>query len=175
MAADGYYRVIDVRQNVESVFLFYLDNESREVRPFAVSLGMFKEGYKAKQITEADYNLPPFLSIAEEYIPTEHIIRRDKNYRLITPLINDREFLFDYATKKRTTKLAKYALSADINKRSLCRLLTNYWRYGQNISACLPAFSNSGGIGKAKKSTDKPLGAPKQPRTIVTDHVKLIH
>ncbi|MGR3969677.1 transposase, partial [Shewanella sp. 1180_01] len=57
----------------------------------------------------------------------------------------------------------------DIDRKALSRLLSQYWRYGQEKMALLPAFSKSGGSGKDRIPTDKPLGAPKQPRTVAVE------
>ena len=139
------------------------------VRPFAISLGAFMEDIKNRKAKKSEFNIPNFLLIAEENIPEKHAARRDKNYALIEGVIFDRAFVFDYATKKRVPHLAEYARKVGIDRKALARLLTQYWRYGQDKIALLPAFSQSGGLGKDKKSTDKPLGAPKQSRTVALE------
>jgi hypothetical protein len=166
---DGLYRVLDIIDEVESVVLFPLNDLSITVRPLAICIEAFIEDIKSQNATKSELQLPYFLLLAEENIPEEHIARRDKNYTHIEGIIFDRVFVFDYATKKRVPQLAEYARKVGTDRKTLARLLTQYWRYGQDKTALLPAFPKSGGFGKDKKPTDKPLGAPKQPRTVAVD------
>ncbi len=166
---EGMYRLLEIIQEVESVILYSLTDTSTTVRPIAVSLESFIELVSSRKAKKANYELPAYLLVDEESIPDEHIGRRDKNYGYIKGLVFDRSFVFDYATKKRVPQLAEYAKDVGVDRKSLSRLLTLYWRYGQDKTALLPAFSKSGGSGRDRTPTTKPLGAPKQPRTIVVD------
>ncbi|CAH0531136.1 Transposon Tn7 transposition protein TnsB [Allocatenococcus thiocycli] len=166
---EGNYRLLDIMQDVEAVILFSLSDNSTTVRPIAVSLEGFIELVSSSKAQKAEYELPAYLLVDEENIPNSHIRRRDKNYDLIKGIVFDSCFIFDYATKKRASQLAKYAKGVGVDRKSLARLLTQYWRNGQDRMAMLPAFSNSGGSGLDRTPTTKPLGAPKQPRTIAVD------
>jgi putative transposase len=166
---DGLYRLLDILQDVDSVILFSLDNTSVTVRPIAVSLESFIELISNRKAKKAHYELPTYLLVDEEHISDEHIARRDKNYGFIKGIVFDRPFLFDFATKKRFPLLAEYAKEVGVDRKSLARLLTLYWRNGQDKMALLPAFSKSGGFGLDRIPTTKPLGAPKQPRTAAVD------
>ena len=166
---DGLYRLLDIMQDVESVILYSLDVTA--VRPIAVSLEGFIELVSSRKAKKAQYQLPAYLLVDEESIPSEHIARRDKNYNLIKGVISDSTFIFDYATKKRSPQLAEYAKQVNVDRKSLARLLSQYWKNGQDRMALLPAFSNSGGFGLERIPTTKPLGAPKQPRTLAVDRV----
>jgi hypothetical protein len=168
---DGLYRTLEIMHDVESVILFPLNQTTKTVRPVAISIQALTEHVKSRKAQGAQFTVPNFLLVAEDNIPEEHIARRDKNYSLVKEIVEDRFFLFDYATKKRIPQLAEYARKVGIDRKSLARLLTQFWRYGQSKMALLPAFSQSGGIGKEKKATDKPLGAPKRPRTIMIQRV----
>jgi hypothetical protein len=161
---DGLYRLLDIMQDIESVILFSLNITT--VRPVAVSLECFIELVSSRKAKKAHYELPEYLLVDEENIPDEHIGRRDKNYNLIKDVISDSTFIFDYATKMRSPQLAEYAKEVNVDRKSLARLLSQYWRNGQDKMALLPAFSKSGGSGRERTPTTKPLGAPKQPRTI---------
>ena len=163
---DGLYRLLDIMQDVESVILFSLADTSTTVRPIAVSLESFIELVSSRKAQKAHYELPTYLLVDEGNISDEHISRRDKNYGYIKGIVFDRFFVFDYATKKRVPQLAEYAKDVGVDRKSLSRLLTLYWRNGQDKMALLPAFSKSGGSGRDREPTTKPLGAPKQPRTI---------
>ncbi|WP_417763493.1 transposase [Shewanella sp.] len=166
---DGLYRLLDIFQDVESVILFSLDDSSATVRPIAVSLESFIELISGRNAKQAFYELPSYLLVDEENISDDHVGRRDKNYDFIKGIVFDRTFIFDYSTKKRSPKLARYSEEIGVDRKSLARLLTLYWRNGQDKMALLPAFSNSGGLGAERTPTTKPLGAPKQPRTTAVD------
>lgn len=175
LAEDGLYRILEIMLDVTSIILFPLNTKSVTTRPFAVSIEAFTENVKSRNASKAGFNLPSFLLVAEENIAKEHITRRDKNYSLIEGIISDRAFIFDYATKKRVSHLAKHAKKVGVDRKALSRLLMQYWRYGQDKMAILPAYNNSGGFGTDKKPTDKPLGSPKQPRTVAVERsVKFI-
>lgn len=169
---DGLYRLLDIMQDVESVILFSLEDSSQIVRPMAVSLEGFIESVSSHKAKKTHYKLPTYLLVDEENVSDEHIGRRDKNYDLIKGIAFSRAFIFDYATKKRVPQLAAYAKEIGVDRKSLARLLTLYWRNGQNKMALLPAFANSGGSGRERTPTTKPLGAPKQPRTIGVDRAE---
>ncbi|MEZ8516128.1 transposase [Vibrio cyclitrophicus] len=166
---DGLYRLLDIMQDVESVILFSLADTSTTVRPIAVSLESFIELVSSHKAKKAYYELPTYLLVDEGNISDEHIGRRDKNYGYIKGIIFDRSFVFDYATKKRVPQLAEYAKDVGVDRKSLSRLLTLYWRNGQDKMALLPAFSKSGGSGRERAPTTTPLGSPKQSRTIAID------
>ncbi|WP_139684806.1 DDE-type integrase/transposase/recombinase [Vibrio tasmaniensis] len=166
---DGLYRLLDIMQDVESVILYSLTDTSTTVRPIAVSLESFIELVSSRKAKKAHYELPTYLLVDEGNISDAHIGRRDKNYGYIKGIVFDRSFVFDYATKKRVPQLAEYAKDVGVDRKSLSRLLTLYWRNGQDKMALLPAFSKSGGSGRDREPTTKPLGAPKQPRTIAVN------
>lgn len=169
LAEDGLYRVLEIMQDVETVILFPLSKPSATLRPIGLSIEAFSEHVKDHKAIQSEYILPEFILVDESQITEEHILRRDKNYNLVKDIVVDRVFLFDYATKKRVPHLAEYAKHFGIDRKALSRLLTQYWRYGQDKMALLPAFSKSGGLGKEKKPTNKPLGAPKRPRTLAVE------
>ena len=169
LAENGLYRLLDIIQDVESLILFSLSSPSTTIRPIAVSLDSFSELISNHKAKKSSYELPSYLLVDEDLIPEEHIIRRDKNYSLIKGVISDQAFIFEYATRKRSPLLAKYAKEIGIDRKSLARLLTQYWRNGQSKMSLLPAFSNSGASGKTRTPSLKPLGAPKQPRTIAVE------
>ncbi|MBF4427615.1 transposase, partial [Vibrio anguillarum] len=132
---DGLYRLLDIMQDVESVILYSL--EVTTVRPIAVSLEGFIELVSSRKAKKAQYELPVYLLVDEESIPDEHIGRRDNNYNLIKGVISDSTFIFDYATKRRSPQLAEYAKQVNVDRKSLARLLSQYWRNGQDRMALL--------------------------------------
>ncbi|WNC68725.1 transposase [Thalassotalea nanhaiensis] len=166
------YRVLDIFPTNDCIILFKVDTDSVAVRPIAISLESFKSGLKNKEITSSEYVLPNFMLQSEDNASTDHIAKRDSNYEIIKPLISDSEFLFNYATKKRFSQLAQYSQQIRVDRKSITRLLTKYWLYGQSIMSLLPAYSNSGGFGKDKTVSNKDLGAPVNPRTLAVERYK---
>lgn len=166
LVKEGLYRLLSIVQKVDAIILFPLDERSPTVRPVAVSLESFVELVKDQKAIKSQYTLPSYILVDEQSVPSEHLIRRDKNYELIKDIVFDEIFLFDYATKKRFLSLATYAEEKGKDRKSIARLLTQYWRNGQNKMSLMPAFAKSGGLGQERTPKDKPLGAPKQPRTL---------
>lgn len=172
---DGLYRVLEVLHAVDCVILFPLNKSSTTIRPLGISIESFIEQSKSRKIQKAEYNVAPHLLIDESEILAPQRERRDKNYRLIEDIVSNQQFLFDYATKKREPYLAEYAQTVGSDRKSIARLLTQYWKNGQDKMALLPAFARSGGAGKERFAKDKALGAPRNPRTIALDRtVKFI-
>ncbi|MFA0349748.1 transposase, partial [Vibrio sp. 10N.222.55.C6] len=162
---DGLYRVLEVLDALDCVILFPLSQTSTTIRPVAVSIEGFIQQSKRRKIQRSEYNVAPHLLIDESEIPTPQRERRDKNFRLIEGIVNNHDFLFDYATKKREPYLAQYAKTVGSDRKSIARLLTQYWQNGQEKMALLPAFARSGGAGKERLAKDKALGAPRSSRT----------
>jgi putative transposase len=168
----GFYRVIQVFEEIPCLVLFYLDKKKGLSRPIAIRLDKFKNGIKRNLILEGQYSLPPHLLYAEEEIDKSHLSIRDENYELIRGIANNREFIFDYATKSRVPTLAKYAKEKGKDRKSIARLLDTYWRYGQDKNALLPAYQYSGGAGQQRIVSEQALGAPKISRTLAVKRPK---
>ncbi|SBT14997.1 Mu transposase C-terminal domain-containing protein [Vibrio celticus] len=166
---DGLYRLLDIMLEVESIVLYPLSDTSTTAKPVAISLDGFIELASNHQAKISQYALPSYLLVDEDNVPENYIVKRDKNFELIKGLIVDREFLFDYATRQRSSYLTPHAKKVGTYSKALARLLSLYWRNGQDKMALLPAFSKSGGSGRERAPTTTPLGSPKQPRTIAID------
>lgn len=169
---DGLYRLLDIMLEVESIVLYPLSDTSTTAKPVAISLDGFIELASNHQAKISQYALPSYLLVDEDSVPENYIVKRDKNFELIKGLIVDREFLFDYATRQRSSYLTPHAKKVGTYSKALARLLSLYWRNGQDKMALLPAFSKSGGFGRERAPTTKPLGSPKQPRTIAIDRAE---
>lgn len=169
---DGLYRIVEMFVAIDSVILFYLNDTSPTSRLKIISLSVFFLDINSKHIFADTYPLPTFLLLDEDSISGAQRVRRDKNYQLIEGLVSDKEFLFDYATKERVAYLTIHADKMGSNSKKIARLLTQYWRNGQDKMALLSAFSNSGAPGKERKAEMVPLGAPKIPRTLSIEKAK---
>lgn len=170
--SSGLYRLLQIFEDIPCLILFYLENPKGITRPIAIELDRFSRCIKQKQIFEGNFSLPPHLLLSEEEIDESYKIIRGENFSLIEDLVNDPKFIFDYATKNRVPRLAKHANDKGKARTTIARLLNSYWRYGQDTNALLPAYQYSGGAGKQRKVSEKPLGAPKTSRTIAVERPK---
>lgn len=168
---DGLYRVLEVMGDLDCIIIFpVIDNDGLK-RPISKSLITFQSWIKLKSIYLSEFSLPSYLLVDENNISIQHKQRRDKNYALIEGIIADKVFLFDYSTKKRVSSLSRYAEKKESDRKTIARLLSIYWRFGQDRNALLPAFKNSGASGRDRVAKGASLGAPKRQRTLSVDRV----
>ncbi|MFK3866322.1 transposase [Pseudoalteromonas rhizosphaerae] len=168
----GLYRVIQFFHEISCLVLFSLENEKSLNRPIVIDLDRFNLGRKLNLILESNFSLPPHLLYSEEEIDKRHLASRDEKFSLIKELVNNEQFIFDYATKSRVPALAKHAKEKQKARTTIARLLNTYWRYGQDKNALLPAYQNSGGAGKQRQITNQPAGAGKTTRTLAVTRSK---
>ncbi|PKH88311.1 transposase [Colwellia sp. Bg11-28] len=168
----GLYRVIHIFDDLSCIALFPIKESKSLYRPLVIDFNLFQSEIASHSILESEFILPPHMLVSEEELSEEHIRKRNVNFKLIEGIVYDLDFLFDYATKKRVPTLASYAKEKSTYHKNIARLLNLYWRYGQDKNAFLPAYQNSGGIGKERKATGKALGAPKVPRTLAVERSK---
>lgn len=166
---DGKYRVLELLPALECIILFSLGNIALLRRPEAITFELFQISVKSKKISLASYSLPFYMLLDEAQISEAHRSRRDKNYSLIEVLISSSDFLFEYSTKKRISKLATHAAIKNTDRKTLSRLLNSYWYFGQDKNGLLPAFKRSGGKGAQRTAQHRSLGAPKSPRTLAAE------
>jgi transposase InsO family protein len=83
---------------------------------------------------------------------------RDKNFRILKPLIEDPNF---YISKVRIKVINAILDSEVISKPYLYRIARQYWQRGQIPNALLPDYRNSGGKGKRRQAKDQKLGRPR--------------
>lgn len=84
--------------------------------------------------------------------------KRDRNFKIIQPLIDDPLF---YMPKVRAEHVKKILGRGEISKPYLYRLIRQYWQRGQTPNALLPDYRNSGGKGKKRTAKEKKLGRPR--------------
>lgn len=162
---NGLYRVLDLNADLDVVILFELQDK-RISKPFGFSLRRFDLMVRTRTAVHYSYALPVYMLVDEEHINKKSKNKRNENYQLIRPLINDRDFLFDYALSLRSPALSRYASRVGVNSQHIRLLLTHYWRYGQNIYGLLPAYPHSGAPGKERKANAVPLGKNKKNRVL---------
>ncbi|NDO83756.1 transposase [Citrobacter sp. NCU1] len=162
---EGLYRVLEFNVDLDVVILFELQNK-RMSKPFVFSFKKFSLMVKAREVISAEYANPPYMFIDESKINESSRAKRDENFQLIYPLISNSQFLIEYAMFPRSTTVKKYAKENNTDHQKIRMLLTKYWRYGQDLYALLPAYPNSGGAGKQRKSGGISLGKTKVNRVL---------
>lgn len=165
----GKYRVLDLYPEFDTLVLYPLSIDCID-KPRVLPISTFKEAFYEKSVVKDSYELPPAICQPDNLIPKIHKSRRDRNFNLISPLIENRSFLYSYASKSRSRELSEYCRNNCLDRKNISRLLNKYWKYGQTKGALLPAYYNSGAPGKERTPKSTPLGSPRRRRTIAFDH-----
>ena len=112
---------------------------------------------KEKLVRKAD----PFADLA--FITPERgssaQIKRDSNYDLIRPIVDDPQY-FD--PKVRSSRINEIIGTQKSTKQTLYKLVRRYWQRGQTPNALIPDYKNSGGKGKKRIAKGKKLGRPRK-------------
>lgn len=156
---DGQYRIIDILQSVDCLVIFPLNNK-RLNKPQLIELSTFEGGLRNKKIIESNFEIPSFQQLHDNDLKSLYKEKRDAAYELIKPLINDRNFIFNFSRHKRSSLLTTFANKNNHSLDELYRYLNLYWKFGQTKNSLIPAYSNSGGRGKDKKLSDQKTGRP---------------
>ncbi len=161
----GLYRILGINSDTDTIILFEL-HDNRANKPFFFSLRRFILLVKTRIVIRTTYALPLYMLVDEDSLDQKSKNKRDENYNLILPLIQDGNFLYDFTSSLRSPILTRHASDAGVNPQHLRLLLARYWRYGQNIYALLPAYSRSGAPGKERNPDTIPLGKKKKNRVL---------
>ncbi|EUM20870.1 DDE-type integrase/transposase/recombinase [Enterobacter sp. BIDMC 26] len=161
----GLYRILGMYIDTDTLILFELQ-ENCTNKPFFFSLRRFILLVKTRVVVSATYALPQYMLVDEDSLDQKSKNKRDENYNLILPLIQDGNFLYDFTSSLRSSLLTHHASDAGVNPQHLRLLLTRYWRYGQNSYALIPAYSRSGAPGKERNPDTIPLGNKKKNRVL---------
>lgn len=161
----GLYRLLDTNGDMDTIILFALQ-DNRTSKPFFFSLRRFMHLVKTRIAVRSNYVLPLYMLVDEDSLDPKSKHKRDENYRLIQPLIQDNNFLYDYTSSLRSPNLKRHASDAGADPQYLRILLARYWRFGQNSYALLPAYSHSGAPGKERNPDILPLGKKKKNRVL---------
>lgn len=98
-----------------------------------------------------------FLALENPDKESKAALIRDKNYNLVSPLVNNPQF---YIPKVRSSIINEIIKVHSTTKQTIYRAARQYWQYGQIPNALLPKYRNSGAKGKKRTSTTK-LGRPR--------------
>ena len=148
---DGMYRVLEHYANDDLLILFRLHDGKALEKPVPVELPLFLESAKCGNSKISSYPIPFYQLISEEEISPAHRDKRNQRFELIHDLISNPEFLLDVALNQRSKTVASHAKERKVYVQKIYRSLNQYWRYGQEINALLPAYKHCGGSGKPRK------------------------
>ena len=156
---NGEYRLLEIYESVDSLIFFQI-NEKKSNKPIIVDIQEFIAGKSKKTAKESHFDIPPYQQARDCEIKPLHKEKRDIAYSIIEPFITQKAFLYNYATEFKSKDIKKYSVEKNIDLHKIYRSLNLFWKYGQNINALLPAYSNSGGISHIRKDTLNKRGRP---------------
>ncbi|HEH9402021.1 TPA: DDE-type integrase/transposase/recombinase [Aeromonas sobria] len=156
------YRVIEHDATNDLLILFRLHDGNGLEKPVPVRFSIFLESAKCGNSKRSHYSIPFYQLISEENIPPAHRDKRNTRFDLIHDLISNPDFLPDVVLSQRSKIVASHAKKRGVYVQKIYRLLNQYWRYGQEINALLPAYKHCGGSGKPRLSGKAKRGAPIQ-------------
>ncbi|WP_020405486.1 Mu transposase C-terminal domain-containing protein [Hahella ganghwensis] len=150
---DALYRVLHVTGDQ----IVWIPIEDKKAFPSVIALAEINKlilDEKLKRV-EDPYSLLLLLSPDKG---SKEIEKRDRNYGIIKPLIEEPLF---YVPKIRAAHVKTILSKGEISKPYLYRLIRQYWQRGQIPNALLPDYRNSGGKGKKRVAKEKKLGRPR--------------
>lgn len=156
---NGKYRLLQIYESVNALIFFPI-NDKKSNKPKIVDIHEFILGKSQNKAKESYFETPPYQQANDCDIKYLHKEKRDLAYSIIKPFISQKAFLYNYASKFKSRAIKKYALENNIDPHKVYRSLNAYWKYGQNVNALLPAYSNSGGIARIRKDATNKRGRP---------------
>ncbi|MFW5393064.1 transposase [Yersinia sp. 2544 StPb PI] len=163
---DAIYRVLGFYTE-SGIMILYELSDKKITRPKFFYIEPFTWGIQEGRIQSYDYQVPIWMLASEDEIPEKNRSRRDKNYALVSPLLNDSDFLYTYAVSQRSPLLRQYALRNNVSYQTLRSLLAICWKYGRGKQSLIPAYARSGGVGTKKKVKTVPIGRKKKGRVLI--------
>ena len=159
---DGLYRVLAFYPDEQLLVIFKLFDGSTLQKPTAIDLSLFTQLIEKELILPDSYSIPFYQLAIDDEISKSHKNKRDLRYKQIQDLVNTPEFLLKNTCNSRSKIVSNHAKKQKIYIQSLYRTLNLYWKYGQDRNALLPAYKNSGGLGKSRLAGNKKRGSPIQ-------------
>jgi len=147
------YRVLKIVGNQ----LVWIPVENKSSFPSVVQIPDIEQLVIDEKIVRAD---DPFAFLQQEMPAhdSSEVKIRDKNYKLLTPLIEEPFF---YIPRVRGKVIRNILESGEISKPYLYRIAKQYWQRGQIPNALLPDYRNSGAKGKRRVAKGNKLGRPR--------------
>lgn len=169
--SNGIYRVLELFPELGTLILFEL-NDIKKTRPKLYNIDDFSRGIQQESIKHYEYQVPVWMLAGQVDLSDKHRIRRDKNFSLISPLLNDPNFLFRYALDQRSPLLRQYARKNNISYSTLKSWINLCWKYGRGKQSLTPAYAKCGGTGVKKKLATVPNGRKIQGRVLLDKRPK---
>ncbi|HEH9395018.1 TPA: DDE-type integrase/transposase/recombinase [Aeromonas salmonicida] len=157
---DDTYRVLEYYASNDLLILFRLHDGNGLEKPIPVEFSIFLESAKYGKSKTSSYLMPFYQVISEEEIPPAHRDKRNKRFELIYDLISNPNFLLDVVLSQRSKIVSSHAKERGVYVQKIYRSLNQYWRYGQEINALLPAYKYCGGSGEPRLCGKAKRGAP---------------
>ncbi|PUB90484.1 MAG: hypothetical protein DBP01_07395, partial [gamma proteobacterium symbiont of Ctena orbiculata] len=156
------FRVLDIFSGDDLVVVYGLDRpKNKLLKPQGLSLKKIAESIQEGILGPKDFDLPGYVSLSNDELKEEWKNKRDENYSLISPLVENKDFLRYLLLNPRSKLIVNHAALSKKQPSAIYRLLNQYWRFGQTESALNPAYINCGGRGKQKISTYRKRGRPR--------------
>src|SRR5690606_14595912 len=145
--ADCRYRVLEIL----SQGFIWIDIDSDSAFPEQINVDVIDQLFNDEKLKlQSD----PYGELVNETVEqgSKHQTIRDERMNLIAPLIGQKDVYFR-ATRGKLVK--KRCAETDTPKKTIYKLLRQYWQRGCVPNALLPDYRNAGGKGKKKVPTKK--------------------
>lgn len=159
---NGFWRLISLPLETEALILVQITGHREYSRPQRMQVDFFLQYTKEQIVQPHAYRLPAYQLRADEDIPESHRRIRDEKFKTIEAAIRDEFLPLRLAVERSSSLLSSYAKKAETSRKNLARSLNNYWQYGQQKNALLPAFSNCGSPGKDRVAHEVKRGRPRK-------------
>lgn len=150
--ADCRYRILEA----PSQGYIWIDIDSDNAFPELIQAAVIDQLFHDERLKLQD---DPYGELVNEPVEqgSKHQYLRDERMKLIAPLITQEDVYF---RSTRGKLIQKRCEETGTPKKTLYKLLRQYWQRGCVPNALLPDYRNAGGKGKKKVSTQK-LGRPR--------------
>lgn len=135
----------------------WINIESDSALPEYIERGLLIESIEQGDcFLDAD----PFkhLALIVEDANSKNAIKRDKNFKLIQPIVSHQDF---HDPQTRGDLIKSILENHKTTKQTIYRLLRKYWQRGQTPNALLPSYTNKRKDGKERQIGQKKLGRPR--------------
>lgn len=160
LLGDSRFRILEIKPEFESLILFELELLPRAKKPFVADLEAIHDWESSEWIQFADYEAPRIMTLDDDQIPEDMRTKRDSRLKSIQQLINDPDFLWQFASNRRCDLVAAEARRQSALAMEIYRILWRFWEYGQTPNALLDNTANCGAPGKDRIPGSRLLGAP---------------
>ncbi|ELW7388071.1 transposase [Yersinia enterocolitica] len=156
----GRYRVLECYSEQDSIIVFPLINTKELQKPILIIFSFFLESIKNNYCVESYFPLPFYQLVSDQDIPDSYRKKRDQRYELVSGLLSSPNFLWEFSLFERSKLVSTYAKKKGTYVQNIYRILNQYWRFGQDRNALIPAYKNSGGVGQSRVADEKKRGFP---------------